>query len=373
MIFQNQPVLDGNEKKYVMDCLETNWIGASGKYITQLEQRWADYCGVKYGVACSSGTTALHLALIGIGIHSGDEVLVPCFTLIADSNMVILVGARPVFVDVEPRTWCIDPAKIEEKITPKTKAILCVHMYGHPCDMDAIGTIARKHRLSVIEDAAQAHGTEYRGKRAGGFGHAACFSFYASKTLTMGEGGLVMTNDEAMAAKLRCIRSQGFEGDGRTYNHRFFGFNYRLTNIQAAIGLAQVEKIDEKMAKKRRIAARYSELLASSKGMRLPIEESWAKSPFWNYTILLDKSFGTDRSTVAALLRDQGVETRMPFNALHRQPVYQAAVDVRYPDVGGRYPVSEDVSDRGLCLPSGLNLTEDQICEVVEKLENTRG
>ncbi len=373
MILQNEPLLDGNERQYVLDCLETNWIGSLGKYINLFEQKWAEYCGVACGVACSSGTTAIHLALAALGIGHGDEVLVPCFTLVADTNMVILVGAKPVLVDVDPRTWCIDPVRIEAKITPRTKAILCVHMYGHPCDMDRLLEIARRHKLLVIEDAAQAHGTEYKGRKAGSLGDIACFSFYSSKTLTTGEGGMVMTNDAALADKMRCMRSQGFEGGGRVYVHRVLGYNYRLTNLQAAIGLAQVEKADEKAAKKRSLAVQYSALLKEEERIRLPIEESWAKSTFWNYSIVIDPKAGPSRSDVMDRMKARGVETRLFFNALHRQPVYREGRDSRYPDVSGSYPVAEHISDWGMCLPSGLALSDAQVREVAEKLRESLG
>jgi perosamine synthetase len=265
-IFQNSPVLDGNERKYVLDCLDTNWI-SGGKYVTDLERYFSRYCNASYGVACSNGTASLHLALEALGIGPGDEVIVPCFTLVADANMVILAGAKPVFADVDAHTWCIEPDQIRSKITERTKAIICVHMYGHPCDMDGIAAIAKEHGLFVIEDAAQAHGTEYRGRMSGGLGDVACFSFYASKTLTSGEGGLLVTNDHTIAERAKIIRNQGFEGDGRTYVHRLMGFNYRLTNIQAAIALAQCERVREKVERKRQIRQQYEALLGKERGI----------------------------------------------------------------------------------------------------------
>jgi len=372
MIFQNAPVLDGNERKYVLDCLDTGWISATGGYVDAFERKFSEYCGAAHGVACSSGTTAIHLALEALGIGCGDEVIVPCFTLIADANMVILAGARPVFVDVSPRNWCIDPAQTERKITPRTKAIVPVHMYGHPCDMDPILEIAWQHGLYVIEDAAQAHGAEYRGRRVGKIGDVGCFSFYASKTLTTGEGGMVVTNNARLAERMRTIRSQGFEGDSRAYIHKAMGFNYRLTNFQAAIGLAQTEKADEKTEKKREIARCYRRLLENEPDITLQAEESWAKSTFWNYTVLVEDGFGASRDEVRRRLYENGIETRCTFKALHRQPVYVEGSDPRYPDVGGHYPVSEALDAKGICLPSGLALTEFQISEVAEKLLQCR-
>ncbi len=373
MIFQNSPVMDGNEKKYVLDCLETNWISSSGKYVLELERYFCEYCGVSHGVACSSGTSALHLALEALGIGPGDEVLVPCFTLIADANMVILAGAKPVFIDVDPSTWCVNPDQIEGKITDKTKAIICVHMYGHPCDMDRIAEIAKRRNLFVIEDAAQAHGTEYRGRIAGSLGDIACFSFYASKTLTTGEGGLLVTNNSAIAELARIMRNQGFEGDGRTYVHRLMGFNYRLTNVQAAIGLAQCEKLSEKIEKKRQVRLSYTKLLQNERGITFQHEESWAKNSYWNTAVLLEKDFGKSRDEVIAQLAQMGVETRLFFKPLHQQPVYAEGDDPRYPDVQGSYPVTEMLSESGLCLPSGLGLSKGEIKEVAEKLLQCRG
>jgi perosamine synthetase len=368
MIFQNVPLLDGNERKYVMDCLDTNWISSQGKYIAEFEKFLADYCNVAYAVACSSGTAALHIALEALGVGPGDEVIVPCFTLVADSNMAILAGAKPVFVDVDPATWCIDVDLIENKITEKTVAIICVHMYGHPCDMDKIINIAKRHNLFVIEDAAQAHGTEYKGRKAGSLSDVACFSFYATKTLTTGEGGMIVTDNIDVAERAKIIRNQGFEGSRRTYLHRLLGFNYRLTNIQAAIGLAQCERIEEKIEKKRKIYRRYNSLLASESEMILQVEKSWAKSTYWNTVVLIKDDFGKSRDEVIKELEENGIQTQLVFKALNQQPVYAESQDPRYPDISGSYPVSEDLSGRGLCLPSSLALTDGQIEEVAEKL-----
>jgi perosamine synthetase len=361
MIFQNMPDLSGNERKYVLDCIDTNWISSMGSYITRFEESFSALCGCRHGVACANGTAALHLAFAALGIGFGDEVIVPDFTLIADSNMVILAGAKPVFVDVDRETWCLDPEKIEAAITPRTKAILAVHMYGHPCDIDRLQAIADSHGLLLIEDAAQGHGTEYKGRQVGGFGRVGCFSFYASKTLTTGEGGMVVTNDEEIAQRLRLLRSHGFEGTGRQYVHRVLGFNYRLTNLQAAIGLAQTECIAEKVARKREIAKQYSGLLKGLPGLLLPTEKDWAKSTYWNYTVVIEDDFPASREEVGAAFDAAKVQTRMPFNALHRQPVYVEGRDPRFPATGGNFPVSEWLSDRALCLPSGVGLTAAEV------------
>lgn len=373
MIFQNTPVLDGNEKEYVLDCLDTNWISSMGKYIGAFEKTFSAACGAKHGVACSNGTAALHLALVTLDLRAGDEVIVPDFTLIADANMVVLAGAKPVFVDVDPETWCLDINSVRQYLTPNTRAIIAVHMYGHPCDMDALRTLAREHDLFLIEDAAQAHGTEYQGARVGSLGDMGCFSFYASKTLTSGEGGMVLTNSDEYAERLRDLRNQGFEGDSRTYVHRLMGFNYRLTNLQAAIGLAQTERMEDKIAAKRRMAETYHRFLGDQQGLGLQAERAWAKSSYWNFTIVVEESFGCSRDAVVSGLDDSNIQTRLPFKPLHAQPVYMEKDDPRYPETDGRFPVSERLGNQGLCLPSGLDLTENDIAYVCRELLALRG
>jgi perosamine synthetase len=370
MLLQNITQLEGREREYLLDCLESNWISSEGKYVQAFEQCFADYCGVRFGVACSSGTAAIHLALLALGIGAGDEVIVPDFTLIADANMVILSGARPVFVDVDPETWCLDLEQFRRKITPRTKAVLCVHMYGHPCDMDGVRAIAREHGLFVIEDAAQAHGSTYRGRKAGSLGDLACFSFYATKTLTTGEGGMVLTDNPEWAERAVRMRSHGFEGDGRVYVHRLFGCNYRLTNLQAALGLAQCERVEEKVAAKRRILATYRELLQDFEPLRFQAVRPWAGSTFWNVGVLLQGEGGPSCQEVTQQLKEKGIQTRFFFNALHRQPLFQDSRDPRFPRVDEPFPVSDYLSDHGLCLPSGLSLTREQISRVVEALKS---
>lgn len=360
-----EPVLDGHEAEYVVDCLKTNWISSAGKYIDLFEEKFSSYCGVPYGVACSNGTTAIHLALAALGIGHGDEVIIPNFTLIVSANMVILAGAKPVLVDVDPRTWCIDPQLIEEKITPRTKAIMAVHMYGHPCHMDAIMALAKRYNLYVIEDCAEAHGAEVNGRKVGGIGDAGCFSFYGNKILTTGEGGMVVCRDANLAERMKLLRNQGFKQP--RFVHDVVGFNYRLTNIQAAIGLAQTELVEEKVERKRWLAKRYNELLAKQKDVTLPVEEPWAKNVYWMYGILIEDSFGVNKDDLMGMLREKGVDTRSFFCPMSLQPAYRGS-DPRFPDVTGDYPASVDLWNRGLYLPSGLGLTESQLEEVVEKL-----
>ncbi len=364
-----EPVLDGNEKRYVLDCLETNWISSLGSYITRFEESVARYCGARYGVACSSCTTALHLALVALGVGPGDEVLIPDFTLIVSANTVIQAGARPVLVDVDPRTWCIDPTKLEAKIGPRTRAVMPVHMYGHPCDMPAIGEIARRHDLFVIEDCAEAHGAQIAGRMVGSFGDAACFSFYGNKILTTGEGGMVLCSDPALAEKMRLLRNQAFAQP--RFVHREIGFNYRITNVQAAIGLAQTEKVKEKVERKREIARWYAEAFAGVGDVGLPWEAPGAKNVYWMYGVTLGDSFRRGRDRVMVEMKEKGVETRAFFCPMHRQPVF-AGNDPRFPDTSGEYPVSDDLWKRGLYLPSGLGLTRGQIEEVTGKLAECR-
>ncbi len=365
-----EPVLDGNEMKYVLDCLETNWISSLGSYITRFEETVATWCGVPHAVACSSCTTGLHLALTALGIGPGDEVLIPDFTLIVSANTVIQAGARPVLVDADAKTWCIDPGKLEEKIGPRTRAVMPVHMYGHPCDMPRIGEIARRHGLVVIEDCAEAHGAEIGGRKVGSFGDAACFSFYGNKILTTGEGGMVLCSDPALAERMRLLRNQAFEQP--RFVHREIGFNYRLTNVQAAIGLAQAENADRKVEKKREIARWYAEEFAGVPDVELPGEAAGVKNVYWMYAVKLGDSFRLGRDGVMAAIREKGVETRAFFCPMHRQPVFQRS-DPRFPDVSGEYPVSDDLWRRGLYLPSGLGLTRDDVREVVGKLAGCRG
>jgi perosamine synthetase len=360
-----EPVLDGRETQYVLDCLQTNWISSAGKYIPLFEEKFGAYCGMPHGVACSNCTTGLHMSLVALGIVPGDEVIIPDFTLIVSANTIILAGAKPVLVDVDRKTWCIDAKLIEEKITPRTKAIMVVHMYGHPCDMPAIMDVARKHGLYVIEDCAQAHGAEINGQKAGSFGDVSCFSFYGNKILTTGEGGMVLCKEKAIAEKLRLLRNQGFQEP--RFVHSVMGFNYRITNIQAAIGVAQTELIDEKISAKRFIGQTYNELLAGAADLTLPYEEPWAKNVYWMYGIVAGDGFGRTKDELMVMLKGKGVDTRSFFCPMSMQPIFKGA-DPRFPDISGSYPVSVDLWNRGLYLPSGIGLKREQMQEVADKL-----
>jgi perosamine synthetase len=360
----SEPDIQRLEMDYVNECLRTNWISSNGKFIPEFEEAFAKYCGAEHGISTTSGTSALHLGLASLGIGSGDEVIVPNFTIISCANAVLYTGARPVFVDVEPDTWCIDPEKIREKITPKTRAIMPVHMFGHPCDMDAIEKIAEENNLYVIEDAAQAHGAEYKGKKVGGFGDISCFSFYANKIVTTGEGGMVLTNNSDVAEKARSMKNLSFDRE-RTFTHSDISFNYRMTNIQAAIGLAQLSRIEKTIETKRKNAQLYSRLLSSIPWLRTPVESEHARSVYWMYPVLVDSSMNMNRDDVRKHLENNGIETRMLFAPMYSQPALRDVVNDSNPS---DYTVSDDLYRRGFYLPSGSKLSEEQIRFVADTL-----
>ena len=348
-----EPTQWGNEKKYVKKCMDSNWISSKGEFIEKFESTFAKKVGAKYGVGVLNGTVALHLALAALDIGPGDEVIIPTFTMIATPNSVRYTGAKPVLVDSELKTWNIDASKIEEKITKRTKAIMPVHTYGHPCDMDAIMKIARKHGLFVIEDAAEAHGAIYKGRKIGSIGNAACFSFYANKIITTGEGGMVTTNDKKLAEKMQLLKNHAFSHE-RHFWHKLLGYNYRMTNIQAAIGLAQTENF-EKLANKRiKNAMLYNSLLKEIEEIILPPSTKGIKNVYWMYGILLKNWSRVTRDTVRYALASRGIETRTFFIPIHRQPVYKGWFK-------GNYLNSEYLCTNGLYLPSSTSLTEKQI------------
>jgi len=346
-----EPSIGEEELTNVVEAVRSGWISSKGKFIQEFEEKFAHYCGVKYGVATSNGTTALHLALTALGIGAGDEVIVPTLTFVATANTVRYTGAKPRFVDSHPDYWCIDPEKIEEVITSKTKALIPVHLYGHPCDMKPIMAIASRHSLYVIEDAAEAHGAEYKGRKVGSFGDIACFSFYGNKILTTGEGGMCLTNEERLAEKMRILRDHGMSPQ-RRYWHDIIGFNYRMTNMQAAVGVAQSSKLDEFVKRKRQIAELYNSLLADAKGVSLPPEMPWAKNVYWMYSILIQDDFGIERDELMQRLEQRGVETRPLFYPLHIMPPHKTR---------GRFPIAEELSEKGVSLPSSVNLTQEEI------------
>lgn len=362
-----EPTLLGNELKYVTDAVQTGWISSAGKYVTEFEQKFAAYCGCKYGVAVCNGTVALHLALVALGIGKGDEVIIPDFTMIATAFAVCYTGATPVFVDADPDTWNIDTTKIEEKITPRTKAIIPVHLFGLMCDMDAINAIAKKHNLKVLEDAAEAHGAEYKGRRAGSCSDLAAFSFFANKNITTGEGGMVVTNDEELYNKLRYHKNMCFPLDGpRNYLHNDIGFNYRMSNVVAAIGLAQVEKADEYRQMRINNNKLYRELLTNVSGIQFqPIMKDYLNVS-WMNTILVDaKRYGHTKEELREYLRNNNIDTRLLFEGMHRQPSLK-----KYGcDCNKMYLITEKLTAQGFYLPSASNLPQKDIsfiCQLIK-------
>lgn len=356
-----QPVLGGNERKYVLDCIDSNWISSNGKYIGRFEAAFAEFCGVKHAVAINNGTTALHLALVCMDVQPGDEVIIPTVTYIATANAVRYCGGIPVLVDVCPDTMNIDPAAIEAKITPRTRGIIPVHLYGHPAEMDAVNEIAARHKLWVLEDAAEAHGAEVRGRRVGSLGTCATFSFFGNKIVTTGEGGMITTNDDALAEKLRLFRGQGMDPK-RRYWFQVVGYNYRMTNIAAAIGLAQMEKVDASLAERAQIARWYDEALAPLAGkIVLPSEAPWAKQVVWMYNIFLADGSEDKRDSVMRQLDEMGIETRPVFYPMHIMPPYAESAS---------YPVADEWAQRGINLPTFQGLTRENVQRIADALSS---
>ncbi|HYN89106.1 MAG TPA: DegT/DnrJ/EryC1/StrS family aminotransferase, partial [Ardenticatenaceae bacterium] len=358
-----EPTLKGNEARYLMECLESNWISSAGKFIPKFEQAFAAKCGCDYGVAVANGTVAVHLALATLGIGPGDEVILPTFTMIATINAVTYTGATPVLVDSELETWNLDVEQVAARITPRTRAILLVHTYGHPVCMQPLCQLANQHDLTIVDDAAEAHGAQYKQQPVGALGHCASFSFYANKIITTGEGGMITTNDERIAKLARNLRDHAFS-DERHFWHKYVGYNYRMTNMQAAVGLAQVEQMDDFIANRRRNAARYSRRLRKLPGLTTPPEADWATNVFWMYGLLVDaQKFGMNRDQLRAYLADRGIETRTFFIPMHLQPIY-------YERFGHeRHPNAEHLCQTGFYLPSASSLTDDQIDYIVGVVE----
>jgi perosamine synthetase len=355
-----QPKLCGNERKYVLDCLDSNWISSHGKYIGAFEERFAEFCGVKHAVSTNNGTTALHLALVALGLTSGDEVIVPTVTYIATANAVRYCGATPVLADVSAETLNIDPCSIESKITPRTRGIIPVHLYGHPAEMEPIGKLASQHNLWILEDAAEAHGAEVDGRRVGGLGTCATFSFFGNKIITTGEGGMVTTDSDDLAYQLRLFRGQGMDPK-RRYWFPVVGYNYRMTNIQAAIGLAQMEGIEEVLSQRETLVAWYNEALEDlGNKIILPKQSPWAKHVYWMYTIFLRLGTAQERDAIMRDLDGMGIETRPVFYPMHHLPPYREDTS---------YPVADDWAQRGINLPTHRDLTRDDVIRIADSLK----
>ena len=352
-----QPSLVGNEKKYVNDCLDSNWISSKGKYVNLFEKEFANYVKVNYATGVCNGTVALHLALLALGIGQGDEVIVPTLTYIASVNAIAYTGATPVFVDSLPDTWQIDPDDVIRAITPKTKAILAVHLYGHPCEMLALKEIANKHWLFLIEDCAEAIGSLYQNQHVGTFGDVATFSFYGNKTITTGEGGMLITNDQTIFDRAVHFKGQGL-AKYREYWHDVIGYNYRMTNICGAIGLAQLEQIETILKKKRHIAELYKELLeGTSFEVHGEIEDVYHS--YWMVSIIVSQA--NKRDTVREHLAQAGIETRPVFYPVHTMPMYSQKYQ--------RHKNAEDIGWRGINLPSYPDLSDEQIKYICHSLQ----
>lgn len=362
MLSVNEPLLNGREKELLIQCVETGWISSDGPFVKQFEADFSRYLGATHGVAVCNGTAALETALYAAGVKPGDEVIMPSFTIISCALAAIRVGAKPIFVDVESDTWNIDVSQIESRITPNTRVIMAVHMYGHPVDMDPVLAIARRHGLIVLEDAAQVHGAEYKGKKCGSIGHLSSFSFYANKILTTGEGGMVVTSDEAMAERASSYRNLCFQSDRRFY-HTELGYNFRMTNLQAAIGVAQLERLDEFVAKKRHFGEYYRHRLGEIRGIKTQVEKEWAKTVYWMYCIELDETTGLTAKDMMMALAERQIMTRPFFLGMHEQPILRKLGLVREDE---HYPVTERIARQGLYLPSGMTLEESDVDYVTE-------
>jgi len=361
----SDPKLDGNELRYLTQCIQSNWISSAGRFVREFEEAFAAAVGCRFGVACANGTTALHLALATLGIGEGDEVVIPTFTMIATPNAVRYTGATPALVDAERETWNLDVGRLEAAISPRTRGIVLVHTYGHPVDMDPLLELCERRGPWVVEDAAEAHGARYKGRPAGSLGRAASFSFYANKIVTTGEGGMVTTNDLEIARLARRLRDHAFS-DERHFGHKHLGFNYRMTNLQAAVGLAQTERLEEFVEIHRANALRYARRLARLPGLTLPVERPWARNVYWMFGVVVEDAFGITRDELRRRLARRGIETRTFFIPIHLQPIYYKAFK------GQRFPVAEELCQRGLYLPSGATLTEAEVSYVCDAVAEAR-
>ncbi len=359
----NEPLITDAAKAYVADAMDTGWISSAGPCVEKFEEEFAKFIGVKHAIFTTSGTSALHTAARALDIDPGDEVIIPNFTMIASPFSIMYTGATPVFVDIDAETLNIDAALIEAKITPNTKAIMPVHIYGLPCDMDPIMEIAAKYNLAVIEDAAEVHGALYKDKKCGSIGTINAFSFYGNKIITTGEGGMITTDDDDLAKRARWLKDLAHSPTKR-FRHEELGFNYRPTNLQAAVGLGQLEGIDRLLERKRTMADLYKKNLSGINGLRLPTEKDYCTNVYWMYAVMVDKG----RDELCAALKEKGVDTREFFLPCHSQP----AIDVQSSEA---FSVTEDVSARGFYLPSGLAITDEQIeyvCDCVKELTTNR-
>jgi perosamine synthetase len=343
----SKPHIGSRERTLVLDALDSGWVSSIGKYIDEFEANFASYCGTKYGLAVSNGTTGLHLALAALGLQQGDEVIIPDLTFVATANAVAYTGATPVLADIDPDTLCLDPAAVRSLISSRTRAIIPVHLYGHPADMDALSEIADAYGVPIIEDAAEAHGAEYKGRRVGGLAKCGVFSFYGNKVITTGEGGMLTTNDEAFYQRARRLRDHAMSPQ-RRYFHEERGFNYRITNLQAALGVAQLERIDEFLDRRTEIMNWYNSEIATTDRVRLNRVKNWAKSAFWMICLEVDWFDEVSRDTFMQALKKRGIDSRPYFCTMSSMPMYKQALR----------PVAAQKAQTGLNLPSYFELTK---------------
>lgn len=363
MIPVNTPLLSGNELKYVTECIETGWISSEGPFVTRFETEFAQYVNRSHGIAVANGSAALDIAVKALGLGKGDEVIMPTFTIISPAQSVVTAGAVPVLVDSDPITWNMDVTQIEAKITPKTKAILVVHIYGLPVDMDPVLALCEKYNLKLIEDAAEMHGQTYKGKMCGSFGDISIFSFYPNKHITTGEGGMLVCNDENIAEKCKKLRNLAFEPKGRRFIHNELGWNYRMTNLQAALGVAQLEKMDYHIQRKREIGKQYQQYLKDIVGFQLPLEETvYAENIYWVFGLVADTE--AQQEVMVKKLTEAKIGTRPFFWCMHEQPVFQKMSLFK----NESYPVAEKLARNGFYIPSGLGLSNEDIDKVVSNM-----
>jgi perosamine synthetase len=356
MIPVNRPILDGNEKKYLAECIDTGWISSEGPFVKKLEAGFSKLMGCAHGIAVNNGSAAIEVALAALGIGAADEVILPSFTIISCASAIARAGAIPVVVDCQPDTWNLDPSLLAAKTTGRTKAIMVVHIYGLPVDMDPVIELARRHGLFIIEDAAEQHGQTYKGRPVGSLGDIATVSFYPNKQITTGEGGMVVTNDKALADRCRDLRNLCFDKE-RRFIHEELGWNFRMSNIQAAIGVAQLERIGHTLAKKRQIGSWYQQRLGGHPRLQLPRERTeYAENIYWVFGVVLDEAISFDAAEAMARLKSKGVDSRHFFWPIHQQPVFRNKGWFR----NERCPNAERIARRGLYLPSGVGLTEEE-------------
>ncbi len=361
----NAPLLDGNEAAYLNECIETGWVSSEGPFVKRFEEGMASYTGRTHGIAVCNGSAALQVAVAALGLGPGDEVVLPTFTIISCANAVVQSGATPVLVDCDPDTWNMRPDAVAERITPRTRAILVVHLYGLPVETDPLLALAEEHGLALIEDAAEMHGQTYRGRRCGSFGELSVFSFYPNKLITTGEGGMLVTDRDDLAERCRSLRNLCFQQP--RYMHEELGWNFRMSNLQAAVGVAQLERIDAAIEKKRAMGRRYSERFADLPGVQRPLPRiADAENIYWVYGLVLGDDIPFDAAEAMRRLRDRGIGTRPFFWPMHEQPVFRK----RGLFAGETYPVAERLARRGFFIPSGLGLSpakQERVADAVWK------